>query len=126
VYPRRPGQHQFPTATCLRAREELDRLNGGGESVAIAYLTLAEAYSLVLRRMGAAYAQRWLKQVIDGSMLINPEPRDFLRAVDAILSLKGQSITIFDAVAAAVSHRLNLAVWTYDRHFDVLGSKRWT
>jgi hypothetical protein len=28
-------------------------------------------------------------------------------------------------VAAAVAERLSLAVWTYDRHFDLMGSKRW-
>jgi predicted nucleic acid-binding protein len=32
---------------------------------------------------------------------------------------------MFDAVAAAVAERLKLAVWTYDHHFDLMGSKRW-
>lgn len=109
-----------------RAREELDRLIGAGESVAVTYLTLAEAYTLVLRRLGNSYAHQWLKQMIDGSMLINPEPRDFLRAFDAIRTLKDQSVTVFDAVTAAVGYRLSLAVWTYDRHFDMLKTRRWT
>jgi len=109
-----------------RAQEELDRLIAAGESVAITYLTLAEAYTLVLRRLGIPYSHQWLKQVIDGSMLINPEPRDFLRAFDAVRTFKDQPVTVFDAVAAAVGYRLGLAVWTYDRHFDLLRIKRWT
>jgi len=109
-----------------RAQEELDRLIAAGESVAITYLTLAEAYTLVLRRLGTAYSHQWLKQVIDGSMLVNPEPRDFLRAFDAIQTFKDQSVTIFDAVAAAVGYRLGLPVWTYDRQFDLMKIKRWT
>jgi hypothetical protein len=36
-----------------------------------------------------------------------------------------QPITMFDAVAAEVGERLSLAVWTYDRRFDLLRSKRW-
>jgi len=59
-------------------------------------------------------------------MLVNPEPRDFLRAFDAIQTFKDQSVTIFDAVAAAVGYRLGLPVWTYDRQFDLMKIKRWT
>ena len=108
------------------AEEELDRLIAAGQSVAVTYLTLAEAYTLVLRRLGTAYSHEWLQHVLDGAMLINPEPRDFLRAFDAIRTFKDQSVTVFDAVAAAVGYRLGLAVWTYDRHFDFLGITRWT
>ncbi len=90
-----------------RAGEELDRVIAAGTSVAVTYLTLAEAYTLVVRRLGPAYAHRWLGQLADGSMLINPEARDYLRAFDLI-------------------SRLSLAVWTYDRHFDLLKIKRWT
>jgi hypothetical protein len=36
-----------------------------------------------------------------------------------------QPITMFDAVAEVVGEWLSLAVWTYDRRFDLLRSKRW-
>jgi predicted nucleic acid-binding protein len=108
-----------------RAQEQLDRLISAGESVAVTYLTLAEAYTLIVRRLGTAYSHRWIEQVIDGTMLINPEPRDFIQAFDVIRTFKDQSITVFDAVAAAVGDRLGLAVWTYDRHFDLLRINRW-
>ena len=32
---------------------------------------------------------------------------------------------MFDAIPAAVGNRLSLPVWTYDRHFDLMASKRW-
>jgi len=110
----------------VRAQTQLDRLASAGQFVAITYLTLAEAYTLVLGRLGRIYAQQWLQQVMDGAMLINPEPADYVRAFGLILAFRDQSVTVFDAVAAAVSERLSLTVWAYDRHFDLLGAKRWS
>lgn len=109
-----------------RAHKDLDRLIASGQTVAVTFLTLAEAYTLVLRRLGTAYAHQWLQQLIDGSVLINPEPRDYFVAFDFIRTFQDQSVTVFDAVAAAVGNRLDLAVWTYDRHFDLLKTERWT
>ncbi len=62
---------------------------------------------------------------MDGTMLINPEPGDYVRAATLILKFEDQSITLFDAVVATMSERLQVEVWTYDRHFDLLGIKRW-
>jgi predicted nucleic acid-binding protein len=109
-----------------RAQAELDRLNSTNHIVAITYLTLAEAYTLVLRRLGTAYAHQWLREILDAAMLINPEPGDYLKACGVIPSFRDQSITLFDAVAVAVSQRLDLSVWTYDRHFPLSGARRWT
>ena len=109
----------------LRARAELERLNSTDHFVAITYPTLAEAYTLVLRRLGIAYAHQWLRELLDAAMLINPDPGDYLKAFGLIQALRDQPVTLFDAVAAAVSQRLNLAVWTYDRHFALLGARRW-
>jgi predicted nucleic acid-binding protein len=100
-------------------------LTAAGRFVAITYSTLAEAYTLVLRRLGTAYAHSWLQEVVDGSAMINPEPGDYVQAAGLIVAYTDQPITMFDAVAAAVGERLSLAVWTYDRHFDLMGSKRW-
>ena len=110
----------------VRAQTQLDGLASAGQFVAITYPTLAEAYTLVLRRLGGTYARQWLEEVMDGVMLINPEPADYVRALGLILALPDQSVTVFDAVAAAVSERLGLSVWAYDRHFDLLGAKRWS
>lgn len=109
----------------LRAQEQLERLTATGRFVTVTYLTLAESYTLILRRLGTAYARAWLQEVVDGSAMINPEPGDYIQASNLIVAYTDQPITIFDAVAAAVAERLSLAVWTYDRHFDLIGSKRW-
>ena len=107
------------------AREQLERLTAAGRFVAITYMTLAESYTLVLRRLGITYAHAWLQEITDGSAMINPEPGDYIQAARLIAAYTDQPITMFDAVAVAVAERLSLAVWTYDRHFDLMGSKRW-
>jgi predicted nucleic acid-binding protein len=107
------------------AQEQLERLTKGGRFVAITYLTLAECYTLILRRLGIPYAHVWLQEITDGAAMINPEPGDYIQASNLIVAYTDQPLTMFDAVAAAVAERLSLAVWTYDRHFDLMGSKRW-
>jgi predicted nucleic acid-binding protein len=109
----------------LQAREQLERLTAGGRFVAITYLTLAETYTLILRRLGTAYAHQWLEEITDGSATINPEPADYIEASRLIVAYTDQPITMFDAVAAAVGERLSLAVWTYGRHFELMGAKHW-
>jgi predicted nucleic acid-binding protein len=109
----------------LQAQEQLERLSAAGRFVAITYLTVAECYTLVLRRLGTSYAHRWLQEILDGSAMISPEPGDYIQASGLIVAYTDQQLTMFDAVAAAVGERLSLAVWTYDHHFDLMGSKRW-
>jgi predicted nucleic acid-binding protein len=109
----------------LDAHQQLERLTAAGRFVAITYPTLAESYTLVLRRLGTAYAHVWLQEILNGSAMINPEPGDYIQASGLIVAYTDQPLTMFDAVAAAVAERLSLAVWTYDHHFDLMGSKRW-
>src|ERR1700691_346127 len=109
----------------LQAHEQLERLSAAGRFVAITYLTLAECYTLVLRRLGTSYAHLWLQEILDGSAMINPEPGDYIQASGLIMAYTDQPLTMFDAVAAAVGERLSLAVWTYDRHFDLMASNLW-
>ena len=109
----------------LHAHEQLERLTKAGRFVAITYLTLAESYTLILRRLGAVYAHVWRQEAVDGSAMVNPEPADYIQASGLILAYGDQPITLFDAVTAAVGERLSLAVWTYDRHFDLMRSKCW-
>jgi predicted nucleic acid-binding protein len=107
------------------AHAQLAEIASAGCQVAITYSTLAEAYTLVLRRLGTGYAHRWVRELQDGSILLNPEPDDYVKAFSVIMTLRNQPITLFDAVAAVVGKRLRLPVWTYDYHFDLIGSDRW-
>ena len=36
-----------------------------------------------------------------------------------------QDISLADAVNAEISERLGVTVWTYDHHFDVMGTGVW-
>jgi predicted nucleic acid-binding protein len=109
----------------IRARQELARLEAEGYFVAVAYPTIAESYTLVLRRLGAAFAVSWLLELQEGVMALNPEPGDYTAAVSTVAGMPDQLITIFDAVTAVLSRRLKLPVWTFDRDFDLLHVKRW-
>jgi len=108
-----------------RAREQLNRLKAERRLVAAAYPAVAEAYSLVLRRLGTAYAHFWLQELLEGAILLNPEPGDYQEAVLRIMKYPDQAITLFDAVTAVLSEKLDQPVWTYDHHFDLMHVVRW-
>jgi predicted nucleic acid-binding protein len=108
-----------------RAHNELARLQAQGCFVAVAYPTLAEAYTLVLHRLGAKFAAKWLKEMLAGTATLNPEPGDYLGAAAHLASLPGRKVTLFDAVTAALGNRLAVKVWTFDRDFDLLRVARW-
>ena len=42
-----------------------------------------------------------------------------------MLRYRDQDLSLFDAIAAVVSERLSLPVWTYDHHFDVIRADVW-
>ena len=108
-----------------RAQDELRRLGAGRYEVTIAYPTLLETYSLVLYRLGLMAASNWLEEVLTGSTLLNPTPDDYMDAVQRIAALPDQSITLFDGAVAVLSDRLELKIWTYDYHFDVMRCRVW-
>jgi len=66
--------------------------------VTATYPTISETYTLVLRRLGAAYAHAWVQELLDSVVAINPEP----------------------------FAKLSQPVWTYDRHFDLIPAPRWS
>lgn len=108
-----------------RALRELHALTNEGRAIAIAYPTLAECYTLVLRRLGRTYSGLWLDEILERSILVNPEAADYIAGCSLIAKFHDQSLTIFDAVSAVVGTRLQAPVWTYDRHFDLIGVLRW-
>jgi predicted nucleic acid-binding protein len=105
----------------VRQTDELDR---HGLIVVVPYPILLEAYSLVLKRFGSNAALRWLGNAVDAS-LINPTPEDYSVACAFVRALSDQDISLVDATVAALAKRLNIEVWTYDHHFDVMRVPVW-
>jgi len=107
-----------------RAHRELKALARDGREVLIAYPILFEAYSLVLFRLGRKAAIEWLDELADAS-LVSPTPEDYRHAFLRVRRLADQGITLFDATLASMAERLNVEVWTYDHHFDVMRVPVW-
>ena len=108
-----------------RAQEQLHSLAAQGLSVVLAYPILLETYTLIRYRLGSVSASAWLEDVRDGSAWINPSPQDYRDATAVVGRFPDQSITLFDATLAIVASRLSLPVWTYDHHFDTMGTAVW-
>jgi predicted nucleic acid-binding protein len=108
-----------------RAHEESRRFEQAGLSVVILWPTLLESYGLVLRRLTLADAQHWLAETRDGAQLINPTPEDYRQATERVRRYPDQPIILFDALVAVMSERLELPIWTFDHHFDVMRANVW-
>jgi predicted nucleic acid-binding protein len=74
--------------------------------------------------MGTHAALLWLKYMFDAAT-VNPTPEDYRQAVAKVHSLPDQHISLFDAAVATLAGRLELKVWTYDHHFDVMRIPVW-
>ena len=107
-----------------QALGELRKLDREKREIVVAYPTLLETYTMVLHRVGRDTASDWLTDMADAA-LVNPTPEDYQRAAAKITRLADQPITLFDATIATLAARLNLEVWTYDHHFDVMRVGVW-
>jgi predicted nucleic acid-binding protein len=108
-----------------RAGAELRAMEERSVRVAVSYATLCEAHTLILRRLGGAYARQWLTELLDGAVLLNPEPADYAFAAAQLARFPDHPITLVDAVTAALSRRLEIPVWTFDRHFAAMRARVW-
>lgn len=108
-----------------RAVEDLRRLERTRARVLVAYPVLLEGYTLVLRRLGRQVAGDWLSDLIGSANWVNPDGRDYQAAAKTVAQYMDQPITLVDATLAQLASRMNAAVWTFDRHFDVLHARVW-
>jgi predicted nucleic acid-binding protein len=107
-----------------QALRELEEFAQRQCDVLVSFSTVAETYSLILRKLGPSVALRWLSEMAD-AVLINPTPEDYRQAMAKLAGFGDQSITLFDSTTAVLALRLGLAVWTYDYHFDVMRVPVW-
>jgi predicted nucleic acid-binding protein len=91
----------------------------------VPYPILLECYSLVMRKLGTRQAHALLAQLASTSIFANATTEDYQDASITVLPYRNQDISLFDAVLAAMSDRLEAPVWTFDHHFDVLGVNVW-
>lgn len=108
-----------------RSRAELTAIEARNFTVAVGYATLCETHTLILRRLGGAYARQWLGEMMDGALLLNPEAADYSQAAAQLTRFPDHPITLVDAVTVALSRRLEVPVWTFDRHFATMRTKIW-
>lgn len=108
-----------------RAQQELSRIERESLVVVVPYPALLEAHTLILRRLGIPAALSWLDDVLAGSVLQSASPDDYLQATRIVHSFEDQPLTLVDAVLAQLGARLATPVWTYDRHFDLMGIQVW-
>ena len=107
-----------------RALRQLQELDSDQRQIMILYSTVLEAYSLIMFRLGRHVASHWLVEMSDAT-LVNQTPEDYRQAGTKIRALADQPITLFDAVTAVIATRLQVNVWTYDHHFDVMKVGVW-
>ena len=105
-----------------RAQTELEAIVAKDLRIAVGYPVLCESHTLVLRRLGGGYSRRWLAEMLEGAAMVNSEPTDYLAAASILDRLPDQPITLADAV---LSRRLRMPVWSFDRHFTVIGTTQW-
>ena len=83
-------------------------------------LLRAETHALLLSRLGADAARRWLSSRRPAT--IRPEPADDTRGESIVLRYRDKDFSLCDAIAFAVMERLKARVaFTFDRHFGHYG-----
>lgn len=108
-----------------RSREDLGRLKAERLKTLVSYSTLLEGHTLALRKLGIAEAHSFLRYAARTATLVNPTAEDYDRAIERVLRYPDQDISFADAVVAEIGTRLEVPVWTYDHHFDVMGTRVW-
>jgi predicted nucleic acid-binding protein len=108
-----------------RATEEADELVEDGWTIAVAYPTLFEAYSLVYQRLGLGAAHLFVREIRERAGVLVPSSDDFARACGVPPSFPDQRLSLFDSLLAVMSDRLGAPVWTFDSHFDVMRTPVW-
>lgn len=108
-----------------KAHEDLDRLQDTGHSLSLPHPVLYESHALILHRLGISSAWRWLEEVTAGTRLIMPMATDLEGARLRLKRFSDQEISLADAVTAEIAITLEIPVWTYDHHFDLLGAPVW-
>jgi predicted nucleic acid-binding protein len=108
-----------------RAQAELRRIESEDLTVIISFPVYIETYSLLLYRLGFEQANHFTQNCLESANLINPTEDQYFAAIAKAKQFPVQTITIVDALTAIISIELDLPVWSYDYHFDIMRVKVW-
>jgi predicted nucleic acid-binding protein len=109
----------------LAARKQARQLDDDGLSAIVPYPILLETHALVLRWLGTTAAQRWLIEMQEGLAFVNATARHYHAASVLSERYRDQAISLYDLTLAVLAKELDIPVWSYDRHFDLLGIPTW-
>jgi len=108
-----------------RAQAEIQRIATEQLIVVISFPVFIETYSLLLYRLGFEQATRFSQNCLESANLLNPTEKQYLEAIKKVQQFPDQTITIVDALTATLANELNIPVWTYDYHFNVMRISIW-
>lgn len=108
-----------------RAQAQLRRIEAENLTVIISFPVYIETYSLLLYRLGFERATQFTQNCLESANLLNPTEDQYFAAIDKVREFPDQTITIVDALTAIISIQLNLPVWSYDYHFDIMRVTVW-
>ena len=115
---KRDGEHE-------RAVRELTALEAQGYRLLLAQPIILETHKLLLRRNLLPYAHDYTLALTKRFHTLNPQSEDYDSGLHIVGRFTDQPLSLFDATLAALSTRLALPVWTFDHHFDILGTEVW-
>ena len=108
-----------------RAQAEIQRIAKEKLIVVVSFPVYIETYSLLLYRLGFEQANRFSQNCLESANLLNPTEEQYLKAIKKVQQFLDQTITIVDALTAILADELNIPVWTYDYHFEVMKISVW-
>ena len=108
-----------------RAQAEIQRIAKEKLIVVVSFPVYIETYSLLLYRLGFEQANRFSQNCLESANFLNPTEEQYLKAIKKVQQFPDQTITIVDALTAILADELNIPVWTYDYHFDVMKISVW-
>ena len=108
-----------------RAQAEIQRIAKEKLIVVLSFPVYIETYSLLLYRLGFEQANRFSQNCLESANLLNPTEEQYLKAIKKVQQFPDQTITIVDALTAILADELNIPVWTYDYHFNVMKISVW-
>ena len=68
---------------------------------------------------------KYSQNCLESANLLNPTEKQYLEAIKKVQQFPDKTITIVDALTAILANELNIPVWTYDYHFDVMRISIW-